>query len=67
MEKIIEQIKKMNDSQKVVIFEFLVDDLKLKTKTLMAEKYFKSYGGVLGLAKEYLKTKVCNTTYFIDK
>ena len=67
MQALKEQVTQLSDFQKVHLFEFLRDDLGLKTTTEMARKYGKSYGGLIGLSRERLTTTVAKTLYYVDR
>lgn len=66
MEKIKKEISQLSNIQKVKLFEYLRDDLRLKTPTEMSHKYGKSYGGTNKFYKENIYTNVSKTTYFVD-
>ena len=66
MKKTIEQLKKMSNMQKVTIFEFLRDELDLKTQTEMSIAHGKSYGGANSFYKDHLHTRVSKTVYFVN-
>lgn len=69
MEEIKEQLKQLTDYQKVNLFEFLRDELNLKTTTEIARKYGKSYGGISTskFGVELQKTTIGKTTYYVDR
>ena len=66
MEKIKTQIKNRSIADKVELFEFLRDELNLKTQTEMSIAHGKSYGGANSFYKDHLHTRVSKTVYFVD-